>query len=928
MHLEPADRLRAFRAGQADRLAEIEQGKAKKKKQAETEKPKKGKKYGSLKEEGGIDRESSRFKEYQQYKPALEAISREYGLDIVVHDELTNKAGHQVNGYIENGTIHLSIHAVNKSVLDVFKHEFTHYLQETAPDAYQALKDFVFHKAYENDSEKIQAAIDEKMKQYEQGGQTQATRSDAMDELLADASMEFLQSEESIKEFVSENPSMAKKVWNALKEVIAKFKAIIQGLNLDSSNQWFRDLDILEEAEALWMKAAKASKGVEVGESGEIKFDVAIESHHDTQQQKIIKEYNSAVDRELVKYVENVYQILDKKSEEYVKPYIVGSVSERMSKDIQKVMGGWRGNPYVFDSTGYDIELNKDSLSHIRRRHAMGEHDYTMADIEDIARVRYVLDNYDEINPGGLTTQYKQQNPETGETEQAHTVIISKKIDGIYNGIEAVPDVNRKVFGIVSLYGSKEALQMTDVSSGTPGQTPDSVSESASIKDNVSQKEIDNKKKFSLSDPIEETEVKFSLADTLDADLQKVLDDTFPANKSELLIGETSKVLTGVMKAQPHPVTMPPNKAYSAMVTKEQAIKDGRYSKRRNYHGLGKEKLIEALERSEEPVAVVLAKEDIENEKKRSDRLLLVTDVLHNGNNIVVVQNVNSRSTLDGKQVNSNKVITVFDRNYIQGIIKDAIATSTIYDYDPNKISTIADNPDRQTIDRMSSAYFENNIQQFWANVNYERGENKAKLSTDSGQTKSLMEIKMEEARQKKAEKEKSEKEADVEYSLPTVQDMEAQSLKDKIEAVKSEMRLTHGKIPNERESWKLAKRLHEEWMIEGMTVSEIDAELREIYRLMNAGSQVDNIEEIYAKLMGLTGSIMERGYLHPENMGDDFSVETAREMKAWLRNAPFYMSEGEKADIAPDGFGRFRKENFGRLRVVNDISSSLKAYS
>ena len=75
--------------------------------------------------------------------------------------------------------------------------------------------------------------------------------SEAMDELLANASVELLQTESSIKEFMSENPSMAEKVWNALKEVIAKFKAIIQGLNLDSSNQWFRDLGIVEEAEKL-----------------------------------------------------------------------------------------------------------------------------------------------------------------------------------------------------------------------------------------------------------------------------------------------------------------------------------------------------------------------------------------------------------------------------------------------------------------------------------------------------------------------------------------------------------------------------------------------------------------------------------------------------------------------------------------------------
>ena len=80
---------------------------------------------------------------------------------------------------------------------------------------------------------------------------------------------------------------------------------------------------------------------------------------------------------------------------------------------------------------------------------------------------------------------------------------------------------------------------MTDASSGIPGQTPDSVSEHASVEDTVPQGEADNKQKFSLSDPIEETEVKFSLADTLDADLQRVLDNTFSKERSEVKIGRS-----------------------------------------------------------------------------------------------------------------------------------------------------------------------------------------------------------------------------------------------------------------------------------------------------------------------------------------------------------------------------------------------------
>lgn len=237
---------------------------------------------------------------------------------------------------------------------------------------------------------------------------------------------------------------------------------------------------------------------------------------------------------------------------------------------------------------------------------------------------------------------------------------------------------------------------------------------------------VASKEKISSSEKTKTTkkgkeETKYSISAELDKRLRSVLDNTFPKEKSEVYIGTSSRFLTNIIGAKQLRILMAPNKAYAAMVSEERAKAENRYDKRLNYHNLGKDKLIQALESSENPIAAVVSKDESGN-KKRVDRILLITDVLDDhGNNIVVVEQIDSRGTIDNRQIDANRVITVFGKEYINGVVKDAIASDTILHYDKNKISTITLNQERQTLNRKSSTYFSNNINNFWANVNWEK---------------------------------------------------------------------------------------------------------------------------------------------------------------------------------------------------------------
>ncbi len=82
-----------------------------------------------------------------------------------------------------------------------------------------------------------------------------------------------------------------------------------------------------------------------------------------------------------------------------------------------------------------------------------------MANNADIARISYVLDNYDDIellNDTSKEFRDKKQKP-------APMVRVSKRVDGTFYVVEAVPDTKAKKLAVVSAYIEKPSQQTRDV---------------------------------------------------------------------------------------------------------------------------------------------------------------------------------------------------------------------------------------------------------------------------------------------------------------------------------------------------------------------------------------------------------------------------------------------------------------------------------
>lgn len=176
-----------------------------------------------------------------------------------VHIRLVSSiAGGQANGSYdpETGVILIAADSDNKFIT-VFKHELTHHLKNTSPELYQKLEDFVFKKWYDGDPEKMEERVQEYQRRYNM-------RPDqAREEIIADASEAFFTDEGAINEAVTFNEKMARAIHDGIKSLLDTFLDLVDtDRRADKGyGDFLKDLDILRDAEKMWLEALNESVG-------------------------------------------------------------------------------------------------------------------------------------------------------------------------------------------------------------------------------------------------------------------------------------------------------------------------------------------------------------------------------------------------------------------------------------------------------------------------------------------------------------------------------------------------------------------------------------------------------------------------------------------------------------------------------------------
>ena len=163
---------------------------------------------------------------------------------------------------------------------------------------------------------------------------------------------------------------------------------------------------------------------------------------HTAAEQRVIEEYKAAVDKDLVAFYNEAKGATEARKN--APAYELHPVSDRAAGDIQSITG--------VDPTGFRTLFEQRQANHIHVEHGEnGRADQTMADDNDVGRIQYVLDNYDSVEPFGRTDAYWEPNGKDGN-RTAKVVRFSKKVNGTYFIVEAVPDTKARAVYVVSAY--------------------------------------------------------------------------------------------------------------------------------------------------------------------------------------------------------------------------------------------------------------------------------------------------------------------------------------------------------------------------------------------------------------------------------------------------------------------------------------------
>lgn len=110
---------------------------------------------------------------------------------------------------------------------------------------------------------------------------------------------------------------------------------------------------------------------------------------HTPEMQRIIREYQNSVDPDVLTfYLEAIEKRLNPKEE-----VTITTVNERAARDVERLVG--------FNTLGKNVVLKTSNAQHTFNNHGEnGLSDNSMRDPYDIARVGYVLDNYDSVRKG------------------------------------------------------------------------------------------------------------------------------------------------------------------------------------------------------------------------------------------------------------------------------------------------------------------------------------------------------------------------------------------------------------------------------------------------------------------------------------------------------------------------------------------------
>ena len=430
----------------------------------------------------------------------LDEVAKNNNLSVIVVDSVQDVMNEDSNAAAVNDKIVIGLDTQNGMLLPYAGHELFHILKENKNSSATAkeLQSFIIDVLKNDASYNYGERFNELQSAYKFKG-TDAEITDMInEEIAANACFTVLSNEKNFNSLVKQNKSLAQRVYDFFADFLNQIKERL--VTLAKQNKEYKALHNeykIQDKIVSMMKTAlgeyqknNTATNDSVASTG-IKFSKKMDDYS-YDERKIIDGYLEAVDNEILQFYNNAINKIPQ-----VPKINIGKVTSKMSDEILEVLG--------IDTTGWNIKFEDRIAKHIDKDHgANGITDKSMSNSNDVARMKFIIDNHDYYGSPATTRAYKINV--NGFNKNAPTITFAKKINGTYYLVMAVP--KNKTLWIVTAFMNKkiEAAQFRNASNETLRHTAKTDAASTSI-NTVSQTDTDvnnnsmqNSSKYSLRD--------------------------------------------------------------------------------------------------------------------------------------------------------------------------------------------------------------------------------------------------------------------------------------------------------------------------------------------------------------------------------------------------------------------------------------------
>lgn len=704
-------------------------------------------------ESGLVDNEHSRkmVKEQAGTAALLNTLGKNLGVRIEMVETIS---GGKANGvYIGSKNLIQIAADANTAVEYVAAHEVTHRMQELAPEEYRVYRDHAMsYRAKVLGEETTVGIVAEYMVRAEDAG-VKLTQEEAMDEIAANFTEDMMENGNLFEDFAKENRSAAKKLLDALKAFIAKVKSLFRSKTAQdraAQDAYGKSMAQLEQCVALWQKAydaagkqaqrVRVSDAVQQGDT--LQYDDAVYSLRVTDKdtldflngQKTIKTYKTM-------------QIVDGK----LYPPMAARVDGKYEDASE--LGKWEmavERPDLVKDGKFKLDKGKGQGS-LTAAYNPYMHSSNLV-INDQFSGAYTRNNLVtvecEVPASEMTSGYHAEGAKDGVGWHSWlTGTVAGQIRRA-SGTERKVFLSRWIKPVRILPDAEVAGMYKDLLGDTGIAVPDNVvtpslleelrkagvaiSESGRVKTKTAAREGDGEGRYQLKS-FSEQAVSTALYDALSEKATRQ-NQLIPVSVMPRYISEKLGIGGDIYIQRDH--------AYENMVSKEQAIQDGRPTQRKgenvHFHDLGVEKMTRAIMSINEPTMTISTKTKDGNPAV----IMMLPEYGNNNAPLYAVLSFYSRKTIspENRETRPHVVLTIAERNFFEeggrygwaDVIKRAINEGTVIDFNKKERSSLSEVAQSVGLGDITDASLKKNLAQFQKEVKQFRESNNIRYQLKS----------------------------------------------------------------------------------------------------------------------------------------------------------------------------------------------------